>query len=471
MKTCIKLFLVLFLIVGNNRSDAQQNLPGHWEGKITIGNMDLGIKVDFKKNYDSLSATIDIPQQNAYNLTLKNVYIRKDTVHFELPAGPGLAVFDGILNGDSITGNFSQSGIQGIFNLFKSTITLIDSVKINERFYNEEEVIIKNGNDTIAGTLTIPKTKGPFAAVILITGSGAQNRDEEIYGFKPFRIIADHLSKNNIAVLRCDDRGVGGSTGKTDSATGKDFMEDVLAQYNYLQSRNEIIKNKIGLLGHSEGATIAVMLAAQKPDVAFIILMAGTGVSGDSIILKQIEVLGKTSGLSDDEIKSSIELQNRVYDVVRSNLGWEELRKTIKKKTIERIEKTPPEQRQGIVDIEKFADMQVETSIRTAKSPWFKFFINYNPAKDLTKVKCPVLGLFGELDMQVDPDINSNYIKNALEKSGSKDYQIHIFPKANHLFQEAKTGSPMEYGALSKEFIPGLLDTISVWISKKVLIE
>ena len=464
MKTYIKLFLVLFLIIGNNKSNAQQNLPGHWEGKITISNMDLGIKVDFKKNGDSLSATIDIPQQNAYRLTLKNVYVRKDTVHFELPAGPGLAVFDGILTGDSIAGNFSQSGIQGKFDLIKSASILTDSLKISDRFYHEEEVIIKNGNDTIAGTLTIPKTKGPFAAVILITGSGAQNRDEEIYGFKPFRLIADHLSKNNIAVLRCDDRGVGGST-------GKNFMEDVLAQYNYLQNRNEIIKNKIGLLGHSEGATIAVMLAAQKPDVAFIILLAGTGVSGDSIILKQIEVLGKTSGLSDDEIKSSIELQNRVYDVVRSNMGWEELKNTIKKKIIERIEKTPPKQRQGIVDIDKFADMQVETTIRTARSPWFKFFIDYNPAKDLTKVECPVLGIFGELDMQVDPVINSEKIKNALENSGHKDYEIHIFPGANHLFQEAKTGSPMEYGALSKEFIPGLLDTISVWISKKGLIE
>lgn len=433
--------------------------------------MDLGIKTDFNRSADSLKGTIDIPQQNAFGLSLKEVRVVGDKIHFELPAGPGLAVFDGTLKGDTIRGDFMQAGMNGTFNLTKTFHDLGHPVDVKVDLYNEEDVIIKYGNDTLGGTLTFPKTGGPFPAVIMITGSGAQNRDEEIFGFKPFRIIADHLTNNGLAVLRCDDRGVGKSTRNTEGATGKDFMLDVLAQMNYLKGRKDVNPHKIGLCGHSEGATIAVMLAAKEPDVAFIVLMAGTGISGDTVILKQIEVFGKMNGISDEEITGSLILQNRVYEAVRTDSGWNDIRDTILKKTIATIETLPEEQRKSIGDINKYAEIQVDATLKVAHSPWFKFFIDYNPAKDMTKVRCPVLAIFGELDTQVDPVLNSKRMRTALDLGKNKDHAEHIFPKTNHLFQKAEIGSPSEYATLAKDFSPGVLDTLSQWIKKRVKIE
>ncbi len=465
------LILINIFILFYSSAKTQSDLSGHWEGAITIVGTDLSIKTDFRRTADSLGGTIDIPQQNAFGLPLKNIQIIGDKIHFELAAGPGLAIFDGILTVDTIRGDFSQSGMKGTFHLTKTSFNLGHPVDIKVDLYNEEEIIIQHGKDTLGGTLTLPKSGGPFPAVILITGSGAQNRDEEIFGFKPFRILAEHLTQNGIAVLRCDDRGVGKSTGTSEGATGKEFMLDVLAQMNYLKGRKDINPYNIGLCGHSEGATIAVMLAAEQHDVAFIVLKAGTGVSGDSIILKQIEVLSRLSGVQDEEITGSLILQNRVYEAVRTDSGWNDIRDTILKKTIAQIEKMPEDQRKSIADANKYAETQVDAILKMARSPWFKFFIDYNPARDLTKVKCPVLALFGELDMQVDPILNGNRMRTALELGKNKDYTVHTFPKTNHLFQRAETGSPMEYVSLAKEFAPGVLDTVSQWILKRVKIE
>ena len=465
------LILINISILFCSGAKAQPDMSGHWEGAITIVGTDLVIKTDFRRTGDSLGGTIDIPQQNAFGLPLKNIQAAGDKIHFELAAGPGLAIFDGVINSDTIRGEFSQSGLKGVFHVTKTSLNLGHPVDVKVNLYNEEEVLIQNGKDTLAGTLTLPKSGGPSPAVILITGSGAQNRDEEILGFKPFRIIADQLTNIGLAVLRCDDRGVGKSTGTSDGATGKDFMLDVLAQMNYLKGRKDINPNKIGLCGHSEGATIAVMLASEPHDVAFIVLMGGTGVSGDTIILKQMEVLGRLSGMQEEEITGSLILQNRVYEAIRTDSGWEDIRDTILKKTIAQIEKMPDDQRRSIVDVNTYAETQVNATLRLARSPWFKYFIDYNPAKDLAKVRCPVLAIFGELDMQVDPVLNSNRMQRALEQGKNKDHTVHTFPKTNHLFQKAETGNPTEYATLAKEFGPGVLDTVSQWILKRVKIE
>jgi uncharacterized protein len=465
------IIVFVFFIVIYTEGMAQYKAAGHWEGAIQVVGTELGIKTDFKKSGDTLSGTIDIPPQSAFGLPLKNLQVNGAKIHFELPAGPGLAVFDGILTDDSINGDFTQSGMKGLFHLGRAALNLGHPVDVKVDLYNEEEILIPSGKDTIGGTLTLPKTGGPFPAVIMITGSGAQNRDEEIFGFKPFRIIADQLTKGGIAVLRCDDRGVGKSTGSLEEATGKDFMQDVTTEMNYLKSRKDINPRKIGLCGHSEGATIAVMLAAEKKDVAFIVLMAGPGMSGDSIILRQIEVISRMSGMSDEEITGSLIMQNRVYEAIKTDTGWTGISDAIRKRAIAQIEKMPDEQRKSIVDVNAFAELQVNSTLKRAKSAWFKFFIGYNPAKDLIKIKCPVLALFGELDTQVDPIINSKRMQIALELGKNKDYTIYAFPKTNHLFQKAEVGSPVEYATLAKEFNAGVLDTLSTWILKRAKIE
>ncbi len=465
MKNKIKLyFLIIFL---TSKTLAQSPLIGNWDGAISIMGGELIIAVDIKLDSASLIGTIDIPQQNAIGLPLKNVSFSESKAHFDLATGPGVAVFDGELKGDTIYGDFSQSGAKGTFHLKKGIATKVAAPAEPPPPYKEEEVKIQHEDITLAGTLSLPATAGPYPAVVLITGSGAQNRDEEVMGFKPFKLIADYLTRSGIAVLRCDDRGVGGSAGSMEKATGDDFANDAEAQVKYLLTRSEIDHKKIGLLGHSEGGIIAPMVAARLKDIAFIVLMAGPAVSGDKIISKQIEHLMRAGGATDAEIKTELARQELVYKVVRTNKGWDALKLELQKDAKESLNKMTAEERKAITDEDKLINTSVDAKIKGAKSPWFKYFIDFDPAKQLEKVKCPVLTLFGELDMQVPLELNKEPMEKVFKKSGNKDYTIHVFPKANHLFQEAITGNPAEYATLKKEFAPGFMDKITDWIKQR----
>jgi pimeloyl-ACP methyl ester carboxylesterase len=448
---------------------AQSPVLGHWEGAISIMGTELGMMVDIQPEGDSLKATIDIPMQNAFKLPLKNVRFNHPKIYFELPAGPGIAVFDGELKSDSIIGDFSQAGANGKFHLVKKNAEKSAMPAEPPPPYKEEEVKIKNGDVTFAGTLSIPESEGKHPAIILITGSGAQNRDEEIFGFKPFKIIADYLTRVGIAVLRCDDRGVGGSSGSMENATGEDFAKDVEAQVKYLTTRREIDNKTIGLLGHSEGGIVAPLVATRMKEISFLVLLASPAVSGDKIILKQIEFLARAGGATEDEIKKALLRQNQVYQVVRSNSDWAKLRADFKKDAEESISKMTADERKAMPDIENIANKSIDLKIKGIQSPWFKYFIDFDPAKQLEKIKSPVLALFGELDMQVLPDLNRKPMENALKKSGNKEFTIQIVPKANHLFQEAKTGNPNEYASLKKEFISGFMLKIADWIKDRTI--
>jgi pimeloyl-ACP methyl ester carboxylesterase len=252
------------------------------------------------------------------------------------------------------------------------------------------------------------------------------------------------------------------------TATGEDFANDVEAQVKYLFTRSEIDHKKIALLGHSEGGIIAPMVAVRSKDIAFIVLIAGPAVSGDKIISKQIELLMRSGGATATEIKTELARQEEVYKVVRTNKGWDELRLELQKDAKESLDKMTAEERKAVGDEEKLINTSTDAKIKGAKSPWFKYFINFDPAKQLEKVKCPVLALFGELDMQVPPDLNKEPMEKVFKKSGNKDYTVQVFPKANHLFQEAKTGNPTEYATLKKEFVVGFLERITEWIKQRV---
>ncbi|MBI4810480.1 MAG: alpha/beta hydrolase, partial [Ignavibacteriales bacterium] len=289
-----------------------------------------------------------------------------------------------------------------------------------------------------------------------------------IFGFKPFRLIADYLTRSGIAVLRCDDRGIGGSSGSMENVTGEDLAKDVEAQVKYLRTRREVDHNKIGLVGHSEGGIIAPLVANRVKDIAFSILIAAPAVPGDKIILKQIELLARAGGATEDEIKVAIERQQQVYTVIRTNQGWDELKTALQKDAKQSLDELTEEQRKAIKDADELITTGVNAQIKAAKSPWFKYFIDFDPAKQLGKIKCPVFAVFSELDMQVPPDLNKEPMEKALKKSGNKDYTIHIAPKANHLFQEAITGNPTEYATLKKEFVPGFLEMMTEWMLKRV---
>jgi dienelactone hydrolase len=449
---------------------ALQPIVGVWDGAIDVMGKHLGISMTFKTNVGKLEATIDIPEQHAMAIPLTNVRYDSSKLHCELPAGPGLAIFDGGLLKDSVKGLFMQAGITGSFYLVRGKMTVKAEEPEEIVPYKKEEVVFYDDSIKFAGTLTLPPTKGPHPAVVMITGSGAQNRDEELFGFKPFKIIADHFTRRGIAVLRYDDRSVGGSTGNISQSTSADFAKDAIAAIHFLQSRSDINPKQIGLCGHSEGGIVAPLAASESPDVAFIICMAGTGIDGTTLLLAQERAIMRADSASEETIEKALKRSKLIYQFVPSPEDSVELRRELRESVIEQMKSMTEVHRKAITNEEEFIKMGVEARIRSLESPWFRFFLTYDPAPALEKVKCPVLALFGGLDTQVPAKLNEDPMESALKNGGNKDYTFKIFPNANHLFLAAKTGSPSEYSSLKKEFVPGFLDTMSDWILRHVTV-
>ena len=467
-----KIFWIITAMVGNTIATAtilsrQSSLDGDWSGSISVAGQTIPLSVHFTVDDDGLSAAIDI--QGATGLALQNVSYDPPRVHFELPAGAGLAVFDGEHAGDAIGGAFTQSGITGTFTLERAVEEVAtNEVEAEPLPYNAEEVTFRNADITLAGTLTLPRTGAPHPAVVMITGSGAQNRDEELFGFKLFQVIADHLTRNGIAVLRYDDRGVGGSTGSVSQATSEDFAADVIAAVDLLKNRNDIHSGQIGLMGHSEGGIVAPIAASQSDDIAFMVLMAGTSVTGAEIILEQSALIARTAGASEADIERQATIQRQMFAAVRSGEGWDELRAELQSQVRASLAAMPEGRRSAISDVDTYVEAQVQGQITQSRTPWFQFFIDYDPAATLRRVDTPVLALFAELDLQVIPSQNRGPMEEALRAGNHPDYTIRVLPSANHLFIRAKTGSPAEYASLPKEFVPEFLPLVMDWILERV---
>jgi pimeloyl-ACP methyl ester carboxylesterase len=448
---------------------AQQPPDGRWEGAILVLGTELGIGVAFRTGETGLAATIDIPQQGAKDLPLINVRYEAPRIHFELQAGPGLAAFDGTRAGDSITGTFAQAGVTGTFRLTRAAVDTAGAAApaADAPPYHEEEVTFTHGEVTLAGTLTLPDDPQPHPAVILISGSGPQNRNEEIFGFQPFRLLADHLARRGVAVLRYDDRGVGGSTGNTQLATTDDFAGDVLAAVALLEARADVRPGGIGLIGHSEGGIVGPLAATRSADVAFLVLLAGTAVPGEAILLEQLARIMQAGGAADSEVVRQQALQRRVFAAVRADSGWDAIQGEIEAEIRRSVDQLPPEQRAIVTDVDALVKSRAAQQLMGVRTPWFRSFLDYDPAGALSRVMVPVLALFGEHDLQVPPAQNTEPMRRALEAAGNRDVTIEVLPGANHLFQRAQTGAPAEYASLEKEFAPGFLDRISDWIAER----
>jgi pimeloyl-ACP methyl ester carboxylesterase len=379
------------------------------------------------------------------------------------------AKFEGKYNQDKtqLDGHWLQGGGKFPLNLKKVSLADTRPVKPPKRpqtpkqpvSYNSKEVTFDNtsANVSLSGTLTTPRTKGPFAAVVLITGSGPQDRDESLLEHKPFLVLADHLTKAGIAVLRYDERGVGNSTGDFSGATSEDLSLDVEAAINYLKTQPDIDDRQIGLIGHSEGGYIAPMVAARRDDVEFIVMLAGTGLPGDQIIMNQSEKIGRAAGSSDSDLDLTRRFQDVMFGTIRSASG-KDVEKTLVKKIDEFIETLSDEEKQHEVV------KNSKAAVAKMTDPWFLFFLTYDPRPVLTSVKCPVLVLNGANDLQVDPQLNLPEIRKALTTGGNTQFEIHELPDLNHLFQTSKTGSPSEYRQIEETFSPVALEIISKWI-------
>jgi pimeloyl-ACP methyl ester carboxylesterase len=315
----------------------------------------------------------------------------------------------------------------------------------------------------LAGTLTLPHGEGNFPAVVLITGSGTQDRDGTVPGHRPFLVLADYLTRKGIAVLRVDDRGVGGSALGSLSATTENFVGDVLTGVEYLKSRKEINATQIGLIGHSEGGIIAPMAAVRSEDVAFIIMLAGSGQTGEDVILTQLALLQKGSGANPETIAQVIDFQKSLFAIIKSEPDDKLAEQKINDLMAKLRSKMNEQQ------LKEFANVEgdIKAGLPVILSAWYRYFLAYDPRPTLEKVKIPVLALIGENDVQVSAKENLALISAALQTGGNKDFTVKSFPKLNHLFQTSQTGLPNEYGEIEETIAPVVLETVSEWILKR----
>ncbi|MDW8329819.1 MAG: alpha/beta fold hydrolase [Candidatus Bipolaricaulota bacterium] len=441
-----------------------------WQGALDVGGIKLRLVLKISKSPDgTLKATLDSVDQGAMNLPVDSIVIENKIMRLVMKSIGGS--YEGTLSedGSEVIGTWTQSG-QSLPLAFKratETAQVLELKRPQEPKkpypYREEEVIFANPSAAIqlAGTLTLPKEKGPFPAVVLISGSGQQDRDETVFGHRPFLVLADHLTRQGIAVLRYDDRGVGKSTGDPTRATSADFATDALAAVRYLQTRKEIDPKKIGLIGHSEGGLIAPLVAVQAPgEIAFIVLLAGPGVTGEELLLLQQELILRALGINEGIIAQNRGIQQRVFAVVREQPDNVKAEQKLRALLLEELSKLSEEEQKALGISEAF----IEAQIKQMLSPWFRYFLTYDPRPTLMKVRCPVLALNGEKDLQVPPSQNLPEIVKALEAGGHSDYTVVKLANLNHLFQTSATGSPSEYAQIEETFSPRALRVISSWI-------
>jgi pimeloyl-ACP methyl ester carboxylesterase len=469
MKKIVLIPLIFAAIISANTLYAQSlnyknTIPGSWFGKIKAGSVELRVVFNLSLiGKDSLIATLDSPDQGAKNIKLGLVTLYGEAIKISAPALMG--EYNGTIKSDTlIEGTWKQAGNTMALDLakLKTAFTVNRPQEPKPPYpYTSEEVTFTNDkfNIKLAGTLTIPHGKGPFKAVIMITGSGAQNRNEELMGHKPFMVIADYLSRNGIAVLRYDDRGVGGSQGKYSDATSADLATDAEAAFNFLNNNQKINNKKIGLIGHSEGGLIAPIIASTNHNIGFIVSLAGPGVTGQQIIVRQQQDIGRFSGEKESAIRESIEINKKLYAVLRKekdNKKAEVKILAIYKEILEK-KKTPRE------DIDKEINA-LKLNFGANTYSWFRYFIMTDPSIYWKKVECPVLAINGEKDLQVAAHENLPAIEKSLKSGGNKTIKIIKLPGLNHLFQHCSTGLPSEYGSIEETFSPEVLKIISDWI-------
>jgi hypothetical protein len=448
-----------------------EDVEGIWMGNLRVpGGLELRIVFNISANPDgSIKASMDSPDQGALGIPVETVSYKDGNLNLEVKSIQGN--FEGIYKEDSktIEGKWKQAGSAlplVLSRVEKAPDTHKKQDPVKPYPYIEEEIVYENkeAGVMLAGTLTLPQSEGPFPAVLLITGSGPQNRDEEIMGHRPFLVLSDYLTRQGIAVLRVDDRGVGESTGNFSEATTEDFAEDVLAGVNYLKNRKDIDSSRIGLIGHSEGGLIAPMLAVKSPDIAFIVLMAAPGLTGEEILYMQSDLIARAQGIDNETISENEALMKRMFSVVKeeenNTIAEEKLRNILRAE----IANMSEEERESPGYSEAAIEASIDAQAKELTSPWMRFFLTYDPKPNLMKVKCPVLAINGEKDLQVPPEENLCAIEEVLREGGNKDYTVKELPGLNHLFQTAETGSPSEYAKIEETISPAALEIIGNWI-------
>ncbi|MBI3134465.1 MAG: alpha/beta hydrolase [Bacteroidetes bacterium] len=444
-------------------------IDGRWTGILDVQGTLLTLVFTIHAEDGMYTATMDSPDQGATGIPIEKTTFSNDTLNL---SAPSLKLsYRGVLDKKTglISGIFSQAGMEIPLNLSQGEVKKSGGDRPQtppEPYpYYTEEITFNNPSSgiTLAGTLTLPDTLRPYPVVILITGSGPQNRDEEILGHKPFLVLADHLTRKGIGVLRYDDRGVGKSTGNFNSSTSLDFASDVEAAIDYLKTRKETNAEKIGLIGHSEGGMIAPMVAAKSNDVAFIILLAGPGIPISDLMALQTQKSAEIEGADEELIRTNLLVFNRLSKLICDNqkLSNAALSELLTTELTGIFDTLPPAMKPpGEEDIKRLIAAQANQ----LSGNWYRFFIAYDPQPVLRKVTCPVLAVNGSLDVQVTATENLAGINRSLEKGRCKNFRTIELAGLNHLFQEAKTGAVSEYAKIEQTLSTKLLDEMDAWL-------
>lgn len=465
-----KLNLTLILLLAFTTMQAQ-NIVGDWYGTLNIQATKLHLVFHISKSGEVYTSTMDSPDQNAFGLATDGTTFTGNQLTIQ--AAKYSLKYMGTFKADSnkIAGTFTQGpgSVPLTLSHEKPTATLPPAARPQDPKdfpYKQEQVYFTNpkAGDKLAGTLTLPAGK-VTKVVILISGSGPQDRNEEVKQFnhRPFLVWSDWLTRQEIAVLRYDDRGIGGSTGNFGTATSADFADDVEAAVNYIKARADLKSLSVGLMGHSEGGMIAPMVASRNKNIDFIVLLAGPGTPIKKLMLQQNADLARLGGATPEEIKQASAMNEQVFSLVNQHqkLSTAQLKPILDTMLYQSLRKLPIASLNG----KKIEDV-IEEQNNTLLSPWFRYFLAFNPADYLTKTQCPVLALNGTLDMQVNSTANLAAISNDLKKAGNKNIKVIPMTGLNHLFQQAKTGSVTEYAANSETVNPLALQTVSGWISR-----
>jgi fermentation-respiration switch protein FrsA (DUF1100 family) len=435
---------------------------GIWEGKLDVGAIQLRLVFHIERDGDAWKARFDSPDQGAAGIPFTSVSVDGSKIELKWA---NAATFQGTFSDDgaSLSGHWNQSGQEFPIELKK--VEKASEVRrpqnpVPPYPYTVEEVTFPSAAEgvTLAGTITIPKGEGPFPAAVLVSGSGPQDRDETLLGHKPFLVLADHLARAGVLVLRFDDRGVGKSTGSFAGATSMDFAEDVKGALRFIRQRGDVKPSRLGIIGHSEGALIAPIVAAEDREIGFIVLLAGPGVSGRELLPVQLEAVARASGAGEEMAALSRRLAEPLLDLAISDLGTAELKKALRETYRKQLESVPEELRKVILT------QSPEEAVDAFAEPWMRGFLRLDPRPYLQRVRCPVLAITGEKDRQVDPDLNLPAIQEALEAGGNKSVTVRKMAGLNHLFQSCTTGAPMEYATIEETFNPEALRAVSDWI-------
>lgn len=441
-------------------------VQGNWLGELDAGAVKLKLVLHVTSAADGQwRATLDSPDQGANGLKVDSLTVEGAAVKFTM-ATLG-AMFEGALKGDELAGTFKQGGANLPLVFKRATAADLAPPKRPQTPqspfpYVAEDVTYDNpaAQIKLAGTLTLPPATTPVPAVILVSGSGPQNRNEELMGHQPFWVLADHLTRAGIAVLRVDDRGVGKSTGSFATATSEDFASDVLAGIAYLKTRKELDAKKLGVIGHSEGGLIAPLCAAKSPDVAFIVMMAGPGVTGEEILYEQAALLARASGANENAITQNRKIQEKIFAILKTEKDPAAADKKLAEMITAEAAAAPAAQKKAL-------EATLNAQIKAVNSPWFRLFLTFDPRPVLQQVKVPVLALNGELDLQVPPQQNLPEIAKALTAGGNKNFKTVTLPKLNHLFQTAQTGAVSEYSKIEETIAPAALTLMTEWIANQ----